>query len=63
MMSKRNKNFKPVFPEIDYDYWSKRPSWEERSSIPGMITILKNQNLIDDTTTAENITEKNKSYN
>ena len=58
MKSKRNKNSNPVFPEINYDYWSKRPSWEDRSSIPGMITILKNQKLIDHSTTAGNITER-----
>ena len=52
---------KATFPEIDYTFWFENYSWEDFSSMVGMITTMKNKNYIDEKINQENITNEIKS--
>lgn len=45
-----------TFPNIDYSFWLKNYSWENFSSMNGMITTMKNKKYINNNITPENIT-------
>lgn len=45
-----------TFPNIDYSFWLKNYSWENFSSMNGMITTMKNRNYINNNINPENIT-------
>jgi hypothetical protein len=45
-----------TFPNIDYSFWLKNYSWENFSSMNGMITTMKNRKYINNNINPENIT-------
>lgn len=57
-MKNNRNNITAEFPNIDYRFWFERYSWEGFSSINGMITTMKNKNLIEESINKENITKE-----
>lgn len=53
---------KAKFPNIDYNEWFKKYSWENFSSMNGMISTMKNKNYIGQNINSENIVDNIKEH-